>query len=313
MTFLSPLDVRCSHSFSATADAPLAGRKSKGKPSSSGTFADSLQAQWSADRAKKGDYKRNRALARAEAQEAAPWASKKSSKAPSPVAGVNSSDVATINHQIREWLMHQIGKPALSLPPMSKKSRVAVHLLGEVYGLKTKSLGKGSMRFPVLERGSKSGVFGVDERRVQAIIATAEGDPRGAYGKGAAAGSSKARGKMGGLWAALEGRPAGSGRKSGGGGGGGGGNEANRNREGAVVGQGADKLGEGNVGYELLKRMGHVLSLLIPVANAALAGLLVRSSARRAESRSLSSRVSRWFVDSTNEKLTDVFDRARVV
>lgn len=197
-------------------------------------------------------------MARAQAQEAAPWLAKKSDKAPVS-RSANSSDVVTINFQIREFLLHQVGKTSLSLPPMSKKSRIAVHLLAEVYGLKSRSLGKGQARFPVLERSSKSSVFGVDERRIKAILSTAEGEPRGAYGKGAMAGSSKARGKMGGLFAALSGDfKAGGGSKSRGGGGGPG-----TNKEGAVVGQGADKLGEGNVGYELLKRMGFVI-LSIP-------------------------------------------------
>ena len=224
-------------------------------------FADSLQEQWANDRSKKGEYKKARALARAEAQEDKPWLSKKGPKPPSARPGTNPSDVASINLQIREFLL-ALSKTSLSLPPMSKKSRVAVHLLAEVYGLQSKSMGKGSHRFPVLERGPNSKVFGVDERRIKAIVATAAGESSSSYGRGASAGSAKAKGRMGGLWAALAGDgPRKSSGGGGGGGGGRGGNDQNKNREGAVVGQGADKLGEGNVGYELLKRMGLVLSL----------------------------------------------------
>ena len=221
-------------------------------------FADSLQEQWASDRSKKGEYKKARALARAETKEDKPWLSKKGPKPPTARAGTNPSDVASINLQIREFLL-SLSKTSLALPPMSKKSRVAVHLLAEVYGLQSRSMGKGSSRFPVLERGPNSKVFGVDERRIKAIIATAAGESSGSFGRGASAGSAKAKGKMGGLWAALAGDAP---RKSGGGGGGGGrgGNDQNKNREGAVVGQGADRLGEGNVGYELLKRMGSVES-----------------------------------------------------
>ena len=242
----------------------VAGRKPRHKqPSTSGVFADSLQEQWANDRSKKGEYKEARALARAKAQDARPYFMKKGAKPPPARHGTNSSDVASINLEIREFLL-ALSKTSLALPPMSKKSRVAVHLLAEVYGLQSKSLGKGSSRFPVLERGPNSKVFGVDERRIKAIIATAAGESSSSYGRGASAGSAKAKGKMGGLWAALAGDLP---RKSGGGGGGGagrgGGNDQNKNREGAVVGQGADRLGEGNVGYELLKRMGFVCALVL--------------------------------------------------
>lgn len=157
-----------------------------------------------------------------------------------------------MNIKIRHFIMHEIGQTSLALPPMSKKSRVAVHLLSELYQLKSRSIGKGKARFPVLERGPKSAVFGVDERRISAIIGYTRGEVSSGY-----AGSNKSAGRMGALWHALSGetrKAAGkdshrSGASAGGSG---------KNREGAVVGQGADRLGEGNVGYELLKRMGYV-------------------------------------------------------
>ena len=135
----------------------------------------------------------------------------------------------------------------LSLPPMSKKSRVAVHLLSELYGLKSKSLGSGKNRFPVLERTSRTSVFGVDERKVRAIVGGAEGEGVGRWGGG------RQTGKMGGLWAALGGE-----KKKGGSGGGSGGGA--KNREGVVVGVGADRIGAENIGFALLQRMGSVLA-----------------------------------------------------
>lgn len=112
--------------------------------------------------------------------------------------------------------------------------------------MKSKSIGKGKHRFPVLERTSKSGVFGVDERRVQAIIGTAAGE-RSSYG----APGFAAKGKMGGLWAALDGntksKGAGGAQRSG-----------KPNRDGGVVGEGAPELDEKNIGYALLKKMGCV-------------------------------------------------------
>lgn len=142
--------------------------------------------------------------------------SKKGPRAPAAFAG--SSDAAFLNSRIRDFLLYELSSPSMALPPMSKKSRVAVHLLAEVYCLKSKSMGKGKARFPVLERTSKSTVYGVDERKIRAILGTAAGEREAGWHGG------KAKGKMGGLWAALSG----DGKKSGGGGGGGG----KRNSEG---------------------------------------------------------------------------------
>ncbi|KDE04695.1 hypothetical protein MVLG_04918 [Microbotryum lychnidis-dioicae p1A1 Lamole] len=216
------------------------------KPTWDGEFADELQAQWENDRAKKSDFKRKRALARAEANEAAPHKFKKGHVPPASFAG--SSDVAVINLKMREFILHDLEQGSLSLPPMSKKSRVAVHLLSEAYGLNSKSVGKGKARFPVLVRTQKTTTYGVDERKIRAIISTAEGERM----LGGAQYGGRAKGKQGGLWAALSG----DGKKSSGAGGGGGGMGGKRHDEGAVVGQGADRLGEDNIGFALLKRMG---------------------------------------------------------
>jgi hypothetical protein len=125
-----------------------------------------------------------------------------------------STDASMMNAKMREFLLYDIGSTTLALPPMSKKSRVAVHLLAEVYGLKSKSLGKGKARFPVLERTKRSSTFGVDERKINAIIGTARGESDNWNGW-------KARGKLGGMMAQLNGheRQA-SGKFFGGGGGG---------------------------------------------------------------------------------------------
>ncbi|KAK4702219.1 hypothetical protein P7C70_g4007, partial [Phenoliferia sp. Uapishka_3] len=212
-------------------------KKSKKKPD---FFASELQAQWEKDRSKKGDFKRKRALARAEAEEASPHLRKKGPLPPASFSG--SSDAASLNILMREFVLNA-GKSSLSLPPMSKKSRVAVHLLAEVYGLKSKSLGKGKQRFPVLERTQRSAVYGVDERKVKAIVGTAAGEGNGKWGGG------KQTGKMGGLWAALGGDSNKGPSQRGGGGGA-------KNREGVVVGVGADKIGSENIGHALLMKMG---------------------------------------------------------
>jgi len=240
----------------APSRATKTGRKAKAPHSlGGGDFADELQAQWDRDRSKKGDYKRARALARAEAAEAATQHRPlgKHSKPPKhgrrevPAEALNgpASDVALVNAQIRSFLMFDLSSQTLALPPMSKKSRVAVHLLSEVYQLKSKSMGTGKARFPVLERTARSGVAGIDQRKVNAILGTAAGERQTHWG------GAPLRGKQLGLMRALEGK-----QKGAGGGGGGGGGGGKKHNEGAVVGQGADRLGEGNLGFALLKKMG---------------------------------------------------------
>lgn len=107
-----------------------------------------------------------------------------------------------MNTKIREFLLYDISNTTMALPPMGKKARVAVHLLSEVYGLKSKSIGKGKARFPILERTKRSSTFNVDERKIRAIIGTAHGEQQQS---GWAGWNSSSRGKMGGLMKELNG------------------------------------------------------------------------------------------------------------
>ncbi|KAJ8292405.1 Mechanosensitive ion channel protein Msy1 [Rhodotorula toruloides] len=227
-----------------------------------GAFSSTLAAQWDLDRQSKARKKAERAALRASQNEAEYRDSyrtkggkkgKKALKAAREAAD-QSNDAATVNRRIRHFIVNEIGEQSVSLPPMSKKARIAVHLLAEVYGLKSRSMGKGNSRFPVLERTSKTTVIGVSERRVRAIVGTAEGENELEDGYEAFGGigrRGRGGGKMAGLWKALEGA-SGKGKFGAGGRGGG----LGKNSEGAVVGEGADKLGEDNVGFALLKKMG---------------------------------------------------------
>ncbi|GAA5906276.1 uncharacterized protein JCM6883_005502 [Sporobolomyces salmoneus] len=236
--------------------------KNKKSRNFSGAFSEDLASQWDLDRQKKAVKKAERAALRASAVEAdsrdAPKYGKKSrGKTSSRITSTLDSrnDASTMNSLIRQFILYDLTIPSLDLPPMSKKSRIAVHLLAELYGLKSRSMGSGKHRFPVLERTRRTTVVGVSERRVRAIVGTADGeneldDDGYAYGGGYGGRGGKMKsGKVGGLWKALEGA---TGKKAGRGGGGG----TRKNNEGAVVGQGADKLGSDNVGFALLKKMG---------------------------------------------------------
>ncbi|GAA5945889.1 hypothetical protein JCM10213_008224 [Rhodosporidiobolus nylandii] len=226
-----------------------------------GAFSAQLAAQWDTDRSKKAAKKAERAALRAADFEAArrdeyrpsPRGGKgKKARIAAAAEGEQVNDAATVNARIMQFVKYDISNQSMSLPPMGKKARIAVHLLAEVYGLKSKSLGSGKNRFPVLERTQRTTLH-VSQARVRAIVGTADGENEledgyerwGGLGRG---GRPKG-GKMLGLWKALEGASGKKGGRSGGGG-------MGRNHEGAVVGQGADKLGEDNVGFALLKKMG---------------------------------------------------------
>lgn len=205
-----------------------------------GAFSASLAEQWELDRKSKAQKKAERAAVRAAAREAESrdayrggrTAGKKAKAARE--AASQSNDAATINKQIRQFIQYEIGMATMSLPPMSKKSRIAVHLLAEAYGLKSRSMGKGNARFPVLERTSRTTVVGVSERKIVAIVGTADGEDEMSMGYGYG-GRPRGGGKMSGLWKALE---SASGKRSSGGAGRSGGGGVGRNSEGAVVGQG---------------------------------------------------------------------------
>ncbi|GAA5821689.1 hypothetical protein JCM11251_000972 [Rhodosporidiobolus azoricus] len=224
-----------------------------------GAFSAQLAATWDKDRQKKAGKKAERAAIRAsaleaETRDASRFSHSKSAKKAAKAAAAHAefdNDAATVNARIRHFITIDISSSSLSLPPMSKKSRIAVHLLAEVYGLKSRSIGSGKNRFPVLERTQRTTISGVSERRVRAIVGTADGEEE----LGGRGGWDRPRGgKMAGLWKAMEAADRHGGGKGGGkrGGGGGGG----RNSEGAVVGQGADRIGAENIGFALLKKMG---------------------------------------------------------
>ncbi|GAA5874063.1 hypothetical protein JCM8547_004818 [Rhodosporidiobolus lusitaniae] len=222
-----------------------------------GAFSASLAAQWETDRQKKAKKKAERAAVRAaqleaETRDAHRYSSKSGGKkGKSSAAFEPINDAATVNIRIRHFILYDLSTSTLSLPPMSKKARIAVHLLAEVYGLKSRSLGSGKARFPVLERTSRTTVANVSERRVRAIVGTADGENEieEGYERWGGLGRGGRGGKMVGLWKALEGA---DGKKKGGRSGG----AFGKNSEGAVVGQGADKLGAENIGFALLKKMG---------------------------------------------------------
>lgn len=201
-------------------------------------FIADLQAQWERDRASKAERKRSRAAARAASRPTKKELKKAKRRTGDEADALAKHDLSAVHFQIREFALDIRAGPALGLPPTSKRQRVAVHLLAECYGLNSKSIGKGANRSPMLHRTPRTAVHGVDPRKVASIIGIAN--------TGASTpGGDRPRGRMGALWRELDG----SGEKSRA-------SPVAKNKDGAVVGHGADALDEGNMGYKLLARMG---------------------------------------------------------
>ena len=121
----------------------------------------------------------------------------------------------------------RVSRTSMALPPMDSWMRKAVHELAAAFGVKSVSKGKGAARYTTLFRTSGTGV-GVNEGKVRALVKR--------YG-GRGKGKGKGKGEKGGR---------GQGR----------GGRMPKQREGDEVGKEAPKIGEGNIGFRMLARMG---------------------------------------------------------
>ncbi|KDQ21251.1 hypothetical protein BOTBODRAFT_99647 [Botryobasidium botryosum FD-172 SS1] len=201
-----------------------------------------LREQWDRDRAKKAEHKRKRAEAR-RAEALNPFPTPKSRKGKKKLAlgrddgdedgpievlgGGPITDFISLERQIRVFIADLGGRQTMVLPTMDKESRKTVHLLAECFNLKSKSTGKGKDRQPTLIKTTRSGV-GVNEGKVNWIL-----------------GRSDARGGFSKAWDRRAGKGTGTGEKHKAG-----------TREGDVVGKSAAKISEGNIGYQMLQRLG---------------------------------------------------------
>ncbi|BEI93595.1 uncharacterized protein CcaverHIS019_0600540 [Cutaneotrichosporon cavernicola] len=132
--------------------------------------------------------------------------------------------------------MSDSGRTTLQLPPMDKDTRKKVHMLAECYDLKSKSKGKGVGRFPILIKLARSGID-VDVKKRDRLVAAGQFNGGSFY---------KA------LYARKKGdKDKGDGKKFARGPG-----ASVRAREGDLVGEGAEKIGQDNVGHQLLSKMG---------------------------------------------------------
>lgn len=232
-------------------------RKGKGKSKkqpqfdSDDEFFEELQAAWEADRAHKAERKSARLAARLANQP-----SKKTIKA-AKRAGLEAPafhsfkgfNIHAVHEEIRQYVFQGPNtRSDLCLSPMDKKDRVTVHLIAETYGLKSNSKGSGTKRYPCLSRTTRTSALlsPAQTAKIEHILAVSEGRQKASYiGK---AGGKRSKG----LWKALQGMEASSSDKK---------QKVkitshHRNKEGDVVGGGADHLQNDNFGYRMLAKMG---------------------------------------------------------
>ncbi|KAH7928942.1 hypothetical protein BV22DRAFT_167459 [Leucogyrophana mollusca] len=236
------------HSIDFSSMVPAKRKKNKNKD-----LPDELVAQWEKDRAKKAQYKRDRAEARLLAS-LDPFTPKKGGKkgrkamlaAARLDPSIRSSlphgivDLASLEDQIRDFIANLGGKNNMVLPPMDKFSRKKVHELASAFNLKSVSKGKGDGRYTTLTKTTRTGM--VNEGKVRSIIHR--------RGGGDAFDRPYARGKDNG--------PA----------------RMPRHKDGDEVGKAAPKIGETNIGFKMLASMGWTEGDTIGVSSAGLAAPL---------------------------------------
>ncbi|KAK9430581.1 hypothetical protein V1505DRAFT_370664 [Lipomyces doorenjongii] len=111
-----------------------------------------LESQWLKDKAAKKEKKKERERLRREG-----LLGKKAKKGKLDLNAKYSRgmQISDIKREIEIFLRNE-GQTTLSLPPMAKNSRRAVHVLATAYSLSSKSIGGGTQRFTILFKNSRS-------------------------------------------------------------------------------------------------------------------------------------------------------------
>ncbi|KAA1114880.1 hypothetical protein PGT21_026258 [Puccinia graminis f. sp. tritici] len=188
-------------------------------------FIDDLQKKWKMDRARKAEKKK----ARAEARLLSVAKTKKQKKKEARRESINSNpppDVPKLNEMIRDFICFETDQQVLTLPPVDKKSRAAIHEIANLYKMKSQSYGSGKRRYPVLTRTHRTTHILPSRQPLFRILNqfTNNGGPSNRHGTTG---------------------------------------QVPRNREGALVGQGVAHIGAENVGFKLLTKMGWSLGQTI--------------------------------------------------
>ncbi|PYH41158.1 putative R3H and G-patch domain protein [Aspergillus saccharolyticus JOP 1030-1] len=130
--------------------------KGKGHAFDAAVFESDLEAEllsaWQTDRAKKRLRKQQREKLRSEG-----LLGRRSGEPDLRVKYAKGMDMVELKTEIRLFLLST--KKSLVLPPMAKQQRKLVHELANSMDLNSKSRGKGSSRFPILNKTSRTPGF----------------------------------------------------------------------------------------------------------------------------------------------------------
>ncbi|KAL9063271.1 MAG: hypothetical protein Q9161_009550 [Pseudevernia consocians] len=184
----------------------------------------SIQASWEKDRTKKKMRKQEREELRVQGLLG------KKNKIDMKAKYSEGMTMTEVKNEIREFLKSSMD--SLPLPPMAQGQRKMVHELANVFKLKSKSIGGGKSRFPVLYRTSRTMQYNEEVlTAVESVLSSRRFLPR----------MDKAKKKGG---------PAGRDRR------GGGASASVSYRDGEVVGATAPEIGQENRGRTMLEKMG---------------------------------------------------------
>ncbi|KAK4556268.1 squalene synthetase-like protein [Recurvomyces mirabilis] len=225
------------------------GRKSKGQlPAelealSDDELRDTMLGTWENDREKKRIKKVEREELR---QQGLLGSSGRKGKADLGMKYLQGMTMKQVLDELKLFLQDE-GQKSRPFPPMDKKDRKALHEVAGALNLKSKSVGTGHARFPVLYKTSWTAEYS-DYHFEEIMVSAQRGFLKNSAGKGKKGG---ARGPNTG--------PGGSTRKPAGGGAGRGGGfdkAAVSLRNGEIVGANAKELGKENFGHKLMEKMG---------------------------------------------------------
>lgn len=219
-------------------------------------FIDGLQAQWSADRDRKAKKKRDKEQARLERSPKSKTERRKASKREGAEerGSTPDKDISRLNGLVRDFIMYQPDKTSFSFPPMDKRTRARFHLVANLYGMRSHSQGSGKSRHMVVERTHLTTLIGISEKEVDTVL----------FGIGekevemAVVDRHKIKLNRKDLVDKFKNK----GEKASG--------RHQKSKEGTLVGHGAGHIGEDNVGFKLLTKMGWSMGQSIGVASGGL-------------------------------------------
>ena len=143
----------------------------------------------------------------------------------SPAGFGSEFDIPGLIQKIRAYVSDLGNRGQMTLPPMDKTLRKQVHEIAAAFGLKSQSKGEGSGRYTTLSKTTRTGIR-IDEAKISRIMRS-----RGKYGytrPGNPGFREKGKGRAG----------------------------PPKHREGDEAGKEAPKIGETNIGFQLLTKFG---------------------------------------------------------